>query len=92
MSIINNLKLYSEEMETKESIFDLNYDWFGKRLAVITADRKILMYRKLDSGKWEKYTEFAGGHQSTQGHFGPVWKIKWAHEFLGSIMATCSCC
>ncbi len=89
MSIIHHLKLYSEELDTKEPIFDLNYDWFGRRLAAITADRKILMYRKLDSGKWEKYTEFFGG---PLGHLGPVWKIKWAHEFLGSIIATCSCC
>jgi protein transport protein SEC13 len=86
MSIIDQLKLYSEELDTKETIFDLNYDWYGKRLAAITSDRKILMYRKQDNGKWEKYNEFSG----MNGHLGPVWKIKWAHEFLGSIVATCS--
>ena len=84
MSIMDQLKLHSEEIDSKEPILDMSYDWYGRRLAVITADRKISMYKKSDSdGKWEKYTDF-------QAHYGPIWKIKWAHEFLGAVIATCS--
>lgn len=79
---MHQLGLHSVEIESSELVLDMTYDWQGKRLAVVTADRKISIYLKIEEGKWKKNSEFTA-------HYGPIWKIKWAHEYLGNILATC---
>jgi len=77
------LGLRSVEVDLRETVFDMSYDWHGKRLAVVSADRKITIYNLENDGKWAKNSEFSA-------HYGPIWKIKWAHDTLGSVIATCS--
>jgi WD40 repeat protein len=79
---MQQLGLRTVEIESKEMILDMTYDWHGKRLAIVTADRKIAIYIKTEEGKWSKHSEFTA-------HNGPIWKIKWAHEHFGNILATC---
>lgn len=84
MTTVNmkQLGLHSIEIDTKELVLDMTYDWHGKRLAIVTADRKVSIYVKQDDGKWIKQSEFTA-------HYGPIWKIKWAHEYFGNIITTC---
>lgn len=67
---------------SKETVLDMTYDWKGDRMAVATADRKITIYKKNEDKTWVVNSEFSD-------HYGPIWKIKWAHEFLGNVIATC---
>ena len=78
----HNLDLKSISIDSKEMVYDMSYDWFGKRLAVVTAERKIKIYLLNEAGEWKKSSEFMG-------HDGPIWKIKWAHPDFGTIIATC---
>ena len=73
--------------DNKEIVNDLSFDWSGKRLAIVTAERKIKIYTKEnpeDDPKvnWVLTSDFSA-------HLGPIWKIKWAHPDFGSIIATC---
>jgi len=71
------------EKNQKEVVYDMSFDWFGKRLAVITGDRKIKIYVKNNEGNFVIDSEFTG-------HSGPIWRVKWAHPDFGSVIATCT--
>lgn len=70
------------ELETREPLIDMSFDWKGERVAIVTADRRVLIYNKTADGKWLKNSEY-------NPHNGPIWKVKWAHEYLGNFLATC---
>ena len=75
-----NLKVV--DTDNKELVNDMSYDWFGRRLAIVTAERKIKIYELNNKKVWKKSSEFMG-------HNGPIWKVKWAHPDFGTIIATC---
>ena len=65
-------------------ISDMSFDWFGNRLAVLSDNNKITIY-KYENSTWKiDYDKFENAHS------GPIWKIKWAHPSFGNILATCS--
>ena len=72
----------SWELETREPLIDMSFDWKGERVAIVTADRRVLIYNRTSEGKWMKNSEYAP-------HNGPIWKVKWAHDYLGNFLATC---
>ena len=67
----------------KDVMHDMSFDWFGKRLAVVTGNREIKIYKKDEEGGFVLTSKFMG-------HSGPIWRVKWAHPDFGSIIATCS--
>lgn len=76
--------LITLENDLQSPIYDMSFDWFGKRIAIVTKNQRISIY-KLVNDKWEKeYDELDTKHN------GPIWKIKWAHPSFGNIIATCS--
>lgn len=50
----SNLDLKTIQTDNKELVFDMSFDWFGKRLAVVTAERKIKIYEKGENEEWRK--------------------------------------
>lgn len=79
----NKIDVTTINEESKEQIYDMSFDWYGKRLAVITGDRKVKIYKKDKSGRFQYSSKF-------NGHQGPIWRVKWAHPDFGSVIATCS--
>jgi WD40 repeat protein len=71
----------------REMINDINFDWFGKRLAIATVENKLKIYdiRETEDGKPHlKLTS------ETLAHSGAIWKVKWAHPDFGPLLVTCS--
>jgi len=62
----------------------MSFDWFGNRLAVVTENQKLSIY------KYENQTWLIEVEKYDTGHHGPVNKVKWAHPSLGRIIATCA--
>jgi WD40 repeat protein len=63
-------------------IHDLAYDYYGRRLATCSSDKKIKVWDQKD-GKWVVSTEI-------KEHNGSVYKISWAHPEYGQVLASCS--
>jgi hypothetical protein len=70
------------ELDTREPLIDMSFDWKGERVAIVTADRRVLVYNRTKDGRWEKNSEYSP-------HNGPIWKVRWAHDYLGNFLATC---
>jgi WD40 repeat protein len=79
----SNFDLKTLQTDNRELVYDMSFDWFGKRLAVVTAELKIKIYEKNDLNLWEKTADF-------KGHDGPIWKVRWSHPDYGSMIATCN--
>jgi len=73
----------------KEMISDINFDWFGKRLAVATVDKIIKIYNIFTDEQGRVTLQKIGEPINLQ-NGGILWKIKWAHPDFGSIIAVCS--
>ena len=61
---VSNLDLKTIQTDNKELVFDMSFDWFGKRLAVVTAERKIKIYEKGENEEWRKSGQFVGHNSS----------------------------
>ncbi|EQC36043.1 hypothetical protein SDRG_06780 [Saprolegnia diclina VS20] len=62
-------------------IHDMSFDFYGKRLATCSSDRKIKIWEK--DAQWQLQYEWTA-HQAS------VWKVTWAHPEYGQIVASCS--
>jgi len=67
----------------EDIIHDLEYDFYGKRLATCSSDQRIKVWDLDGQNKWQCSSEW-------KAHTGSVWKIKWAHPEFGQILASCS--
>jgi len=65
-------------------IHDIAYDFYGKRLATCSSDRKIKIWDQNSVSEWKMTEEITGGHS------GSVYKLSWAHPEFGQILASCS--
>lgn len=63
-------------------IHDMSFDFYGKRLATCSSDRKIKVWEERGDEWWLEYEWNA--HQAS------VWKVAWAHPEFGQILASCS--
>mmetsp|Transcript_214 Transcript_214/g.343 ORF Transcript_214/g.343 Transcript_214/m.343 type:complete len:322 (+) Transcript_214:219-1184(+) len=78
------MKLFNKFSGLHEDfIHDVEYDFYGKRLATCSSDHKIKMWSAGPSGEWQCEAEL-------EGHKGAVWKVAWAHPEFGQILASCS--
>ncbi|KAF1320992.1 Nucleoporin-like protein, partial [Globisporangium splendens] len=60
----------------------MSFDFYGKRLATCSSDRKIKIWEE-HGQEWRLEYEWSA-HQAS------VWKIAWAHPEFGQIIASCS--
>lgn len=60
----------------------MSFDFYGKRLATCSSDRKIKIWEELGH-EWSLEYEW-NAHQAS------VWKVEWAHPEFGQILASCS--
>lgn len=84
----------------EDIVHDLAYDFYGRRLATCSADRKIKVWDKSDGGQWEANASFVvcviprGVNKMwltvTQAHSGAIRKLDWAHPEFGQVLASCS--
>lgn len=65
-----------------EMIHDVQFDYYGKRVATASSDRTI----KISDVSNEQCTLLA----ELRGHEGPVWQVAWSHPKYGSCLASCS--
>lgn len=75
----------SETINTghEDSLHDAQMDYYGKRLATASADKKIKIFDVVHGNQYQ--------HQATLiGHEGPIWQLSWAHPKFGNILASCS--
>lgn len=64
-------------------IHDLQYDYYGRRLATCSQDGTIIIYDTHKPENVKKLTSF-------QAHQGPIWQICWSHPRFGDLLASCS--
>jgi nucleoporin SEH1 len=58
------------------------FDFYGKRLATCSSDRKIKI--------WEEHGQEWRLEYEWNAHQASVWKVAWAHPEFGQILASCS--
>ena len=64
-------------------VYDLSFEWTGRRLAAACSDRTIKMFVK----KGDKWTQEDTNIKISGA---AAWKVKWARPEFGTIIATCS--
>jgi nucleoporin SEH1 len=64
-------------------VHDVAYDYYGKRLASCSSDRRIKVWGQGEDGEWEEQSDW-------EAHRGSVWKLAWAHPEFGQVIASCS--
>ena len=65
-------------------VHDVQYDYYGKRLATCSSDHSIKVWSMDDDGNWSMDADIQKAHQ------GSVWKVAWAHPEFGQVLASCS--
>lgn len=60
----------------------MSFDFYGKRLATCSSDRKIKI--------WEEHGQEWRLEYEWNAHQASVWKLAWAHPEFGQIIASCS--
>lgn len=63
-------------------VYDMSFDWTGRRLAAVGSDKTIRTFVKKGE-KWVKEDVI-----NIQG--AAAWKVKWSRPEFGTIIATCS--
>lgn len=66
-----------------DSVHDISYDYYGKRIATCSSDHCIKVWDIDKDGKWQLATEF-------KAHDSAVTRVVWAHPEYGTILASCS--
>jgi len=78
------------ETQHNDRILDLQFDFYGKRLATCAADGKIKVFdcsnAGLGSGALSSARLVSEVQASTSG---PVWQVSWAHPCFGTVLASC---
>lgn len=62
---------------------DVQYDFYGRRLATCATDRRIEVFDQNENGDWTSSSRW-------NSHKGQVHKLAWAHPQYGQILASCS--
>ncbi|KAI0986901.1 hypothetical protein GJ496_007463 [Pomphorhynchus laevis] len=71
----------------KASVNDIQFDFFGNRVATCFTDHHIRIYeRTVNDDIDTEYTETC----SWKAHNASVWRVSWAHPEFGQILASCS--
>ena len=64
-------------------IHDIAYDYYGKRIATCSSDQHIKIWTQTPDLKWIMQADW-------KAHYGPVWRVTWAHPEFGQVLASCS--
>ncbi|TKR78333.1 hypothetical protein L596_019152 [Steinernema carpocapsae] len=68
----------------KDFITHVAFDFFGRRIATASSDMTVCVWDlSQDKKEWTRTA-------SWKSHFGPIWKVRWAHPEFGQVLATCS--
>jgi len=71
-----------------DSIHDVAYDHYGKRLATCHSSHVIKVWSEVFASQ-TKETEWSQDGDPLEGHKGAVWKVDWAHPEYGQVLASC---
>ena len=74
--------LLSFDTQHEDMIHDSQYDYYAKRLATCSSDRKIKVF--------DLSGDIYHNSATISAHDGPVWQVAWAHPKYGVILASCS--
>lgn len=64
-------------------INDVQFDFYGRRLATCASDRRIEVFDQGEAGEWASSSWW-------NAHAGEVNKLAWAHPQFGQVLASCS--
>lgn len=73
----------------KQMVSDINFDWFGRRLAVARIDKNIVIY-DIEVNENGRADFTYNSEYSLSQYGGTIWKLKWCHPDFGNMIATCS--
>ncbi|KAI5816839.1 WD40-repeat-containing domain protein [Pyronema omphalodes] len=67
----------------EDLVHDVAYDYYGRRMATVSADQRLKIFDKDDNGEWSKSGE-------VKAHDASIVKVIWGPPEHGQILATCS--
>ncbi|ETL25568.1 hypothetical protein L917_20462 [Phytophthora nicotianae] len=80
---MNAMKIFRRfPSQHSDFVHDMSFDFYGKRLATCSSDRKIKI--------WEEHGQDWRLEYEWNAHQASVWKVEWAHPEFGQILASCS--
>ena len=65
------------------TLFDIAFDYFGKKFACCNEEREISIMRISDLGEWEECAKW-------EAHTATIHSLCWAHPEFGTLLATSS--
>ncbi|WVZ66517.1 LOW QUALITY PROTEIN: hypothetical protein U9M48_015724 [Paspalum notatum var. saurae] len=71
------------ELDHKDMVHDSAIDYYGKRLATASSDSTVKI---VNIGAATAPSQVLA---TLSGHYGPVWRVAWAHPKYGTILASC---
>ncbi|XP_043277376.1 nucleoporin SEH1-A [Venturia canescens] len=74
---------HSINVEHKDLIHDIAYDFYGQRMATCSSDQFVKVWDEDEHENWHLTATW-------KAHSGSVWKVTWAHPEFGQVLATCS--
>jgi len=72
----------SIDSQHSDLIHDVQYDFYGRRMATCSSDQYIKVWELKDDQEWHCTARL-------QGHVGSVWRVAWAHPEFGQVIASC---
>jgi protein transport protein SEC13 len=79
-----NMSSKKIELDHKDMVHDSAIDYYGKRLATASSDFTVKI---VNIGAANAPSQVLA---TLSGHYGPVWRVAWAHPKYGAILASCS--
>ena len=71
------------ELDHKDMVHDSAIDYYGKRLATASSDSTVKI---VSIGAATAPSQVLA---TLTGHYGPVWRVAWAHPKYGTVLASC---
>ena len=71
------------ELDHKDMVHDSAIDYYGKRLATASSDSTVKI---VSIGTATAPSQVLA---TLTGHYGPVWRVAWAHPKYGTVLASC---
>jgi nucleoporin SEH1 len=67
----------------EEYVHDVAFDFYGKRVATCSSDKKIKIWHTDDQGRWQLTPTY-----EWRKHTGSIWKLAWSHPVFGALLAS----
>lgn len=76
-------------VDTEDYLQDVAFDYYSKKMAICSSDRRIKIYSKTDYKANQDFSSQWDLDFTWEAHDAPVWRVVFSHPEFGPVLASC---